>query len=123
VVLSSGGRTEQKAHKGLPFRPPKFFLGKLKDHVVGIGEGSDGPPILEHDPVMGTNERRLDRIEQRARDAIADKAVRKAKRVVGIWNARQLKQSVVMAHTHTIVEIGGLNVEKLLFNRIAPLDY
>jgi hypothetical protein len=33
---------------------------------------------------MGTNERRLDRIEQRAREAITDKALREAKRAVGI---------------------------------------
>jgi hypothetical protein len=37
---------------------------------------------------MGTNERRLDRLEKRARDAVTAKAVREAKRVVGILNAR-----------------------------------
>jgi hypothetical protein len=37
---------------------------------------------------MGTNERRPDRLEKRARDNVTAKAVREAKRVVGIWNAR-----------------------------------
>ena len=45
-------------------------------------------PSAAHDPHMGTNERRLDRLEKRARDVITAKAVREAKRVVGIWNAR-----------------------------------
>jgi hypothetical protein len=38
---------------------------------------------------MGTNESRLDRLEKRARDIVTAKAAREAKRVVGIWNARQ----------------------------------
>jgi hypothetical protein len=45
-------------------------------------------PTGPHDPNMGTSERRLDRIEKRARDAVTAKAAREAKRVVGIWNAR-----------------------------------
>jgi hypothetical protein len=36
-------------------------------------------PTAAHDPRMGTNERRLDMLEKRAREA---------KRLVGIWNAR-----------------------------------
>jgi hypothetical protein len=38
---------------------------------------------------MGSNRRRLDMFEKRARDAITAKAAREAKRVVGIWNARE----------------------------------
>jgi hypothetical protein len=45
-------------------------------------------PTGPHDPGMGTNERRLDMLEKRARDAVTAKAAREAKRVVGIWNAR-----------------------------------
>jgi hypothetical protein len=45
-------------------------------------------PTGAHDPDMGTNERRLDRLEKRARDFVTAKAAREAKRVVGIWNAR-----------------------------------
>jgi hypothetical protein len=41
-----------------------------------------------HYPRMGTNCRRLDMLEQRVRDSVTVKAVRNAKRVVGIWNAR-----------------------------------
>jgi hypothetical protein len=37
---------------------------------------------------MGTNERRLDMLEKRAREVVTAKAAREAKRVVGIWNAR-----------------------------------
>jgi hypothetical protein len=37
---------------------------------------------------MGTNYRRLDMLEQRVRDSVTVEAVRDAKRVVGIWNAR-----------------------------------
>jgi hypothetical protein len=44
-------------------------------------------PTGAHDPHMGTNQRRLDMLEKRARDAVTDKAAREAKRV-GIWNAR-----------------------------------
>jgi hypothetical protein len=45
-------------------------------------------PTGAHDPRMGTNERRLDMLEKRAREAITAEAAREAKRVVGIWNAR-----------------------------------
>jgi hypothetical protein len=45
-------------------------------------------PTAAHDPHMGTNERRLDMLEKRARDAVGAKAVREAERVVGIWNER-----------------------------------
>jgi hypothetical protein len=45
-------------------------------------------PTGAHDPVMGTNHRRLDMLEKRAREAVTDKAAREAERVVGIWNAR-----------------------------------
>jgi hypothetical protein len=45
-------------------------------------------PTGPHDLRMGTNERRLDRLEKRARDAVTAKAAREAKRVIGIWNAR-----------------------------------
>jgi hypothetical protein len=44
-------------------------------------------PTGAHDPRMGTNERRLDMLEKRARDVVTAKAAREAKRVVGIWNA------------------------------------
>jgi len=45
-------------------------------------------PTGQHDRYMGTNHRRLDMLEKRARDAVSAKAAREAKRVVGIWNAR-----------------------------------
>jgi hypothetical protein len=45
-------------------------------------------PTAAHDPRMGSNERRLDMLEKRVREAVTDKAGREAKRVVGIWNAR-----------------------------------
>jgi hypothetical protein len=38
---------------------------------------------------MGTNQRRLDRIEQKARGIEHAKVEREAKRVVAIWNARK----------------------------------
>jgi hypothetical protein len=37
---------------------------------------------------MGSNQRRLDMLEKRARDAVTAKAAREAKRIIGIWNAR-----------------------------------
>jgi hypothetical protein len=45
-------------------------------------------PTGAHDSHRGTNERRLDRLEKRARDVVTAKAARGAERVVGIWNAR-----------------------------------
>jgi hypothetical protein len=39
-------------------------------------------------PVMGTNHRRQDMLEKRAREIVTAKAAREAKRVVGVWNAR-----------------------------------
>jgi hypothetical protein len=45
-------------------------------------------PTGGHDQCMGTNERRLDMLEKRARDVVTAKAVRDAKRIVGIWTAR-----------------------------------
>ena len=44
-------------------------------------------PTGAHDPHVGTNERRLDMLEKRTRDVVTARAVRAAKRVVGIWNA------------------------------------
>jgi hypothetical protein len=45
-------------------------------------------PTGAHEPYMGTNERRLDTFEKRARDLVTAKAAREARRVVGTWNAR-----------------------------------
>jgi hypothetical protein len=45
-------------------------------------------PTAAHDRHMGTNERRLDMLEKRARDVVMAKAACEAKRAVGIWNAR-----------------------------------
>jgi hypothetical protein len=40
---------------------------------------------------MGTNERRLDMLEKRARDALSEVAQRDARRIVAIWNGRRAK--------------------------------
>jgi hypothetical protein len=47
---------------------------------------------------MGTNERRLDMLEKRARDAVTAKAAREAKRVVAIWNGRRAKGRELWFH-------------------------
>jgi hypothetical protein len=41
-------------------------------------------PTGPHDPLTGTDERRLDRLEKRAGDALADVAERDARRVIAI---------------------------------------
>jgi hypothetical protein len=51
-----------------------------------------------HDPQMGTNERRLDMLEKRARDALTDQAVRDARRIVAIWNGRRAKGRELWFH-------------------------
>jgi hypothetical protein len=56
-------------------------------------------PTDAHDPVTGTNERRLDMLEKRAREVVTAKAAREAKRVVGIWNARHVAN---LWYHHTI---------------------
>jgi hypothetical protein len=38
---------------------------------------------------MGTNQRRLDMLEKRARDTITEVAERDARRIVAIWNGRR----------------------------------
>jgi hypothetical protein len=55
-------------------------------------------PTGQHDRARGTNQRRLDRIEQKARDAVTDKAVRDAKRIVAIWNGRRAKGRELWFH-------------------------
>jgi hypothetical protein len=48
-------------------------------------------PTGGHDPHMATNERRLDMLEKRARDAVSEVAERDARRIVAIWNGRRAK--------------------------------
>jgi hypothetical protein len=55
-------------------------------------------PTGAHDPRMGTNERRLDMIEKRARDAISEVAERDARRIVAIWNGRRAKGRELWFH-------------------------
>jgi GAF domain-containing protein len=61
---------------------------------------------------MGTNERRLDMLEKRARDVVTTKAAREAKRVLGIWNARQPHVEAVLSGTRveyeTLVHFEGV---------------
>jgi hypothetical protein len=47
---------------------------------------------------MGTNQRRLDRIEQRTCDAITDVAKRDVRRMVASWNGRRTQGSELWFH-------------------------
>jgi hypothetical protein len=49
---------------------------------------------------MGTNERRLDMLEKRARDVVSERAERDAKHIVAIWNARRAKGCELWFHLH-----------------------
>jgi hypothetical protein len=51
-----------------------------------------------HDSHMGTNERRLDMLEKRARDAVTETAERDARRIVAIWNGRRAKGRELWFH-------------------------
>jgi hypothetical protein len=55
-------------------------------------------PTGAHDPHMGTNERRLDMLEKRARDALSEAAERDARRIVAIWNGRRAKGRELWFH-------------------------
>jgi hypothetical protein len=52
---------------------------------------------------MGTNERRLDMLEKRAREAVSEIAERDARLIAAIWNARQAKGRELWFH----LRIGG----------------
>jgi hypothetical protein len=52
---------------------------------------------------MSTNERRLDMLEKRAREAISETAERDARRIVAIWNGRRAKGRELWFH----LRIGG----------------
>jgi hypothetical protein len=60
-------------------------------------------PTAAHDPHMGTNERRLDMLEKRVRDALSEAAERDARRIVAIWNSRRAKGRELWFH----LRIGG----------------
>ena len=47
---------------------------------------------------MGTNERRLDMLEKRVRDAVSETAQRDARRIVAIWNGRHAKGRELWFH-------------------------
>jgi hypothetical protein len=47
---------------------------------------------------VGTNQRRHDMLEKRARDALTDKAFRDARRIVAIWNGRRAKGRELWFH-------------------------
>jgi hypothetical protein len=47
---------------------------------------------------MGTNERRLDMLEKRARDVVTERAERDARRIVAIWNGRRAKGRELWFH-------------------------
>jgi hypothetical protein len=55
-------------------------------------------PTGAHDPRMDTNQRRLDMLEKRARDAISEVAERDARRIVAIWNGRRTKGRELWFH-------------------------
>jgi hypothetical protein len=47
---------------------------------------------------LGTNERRLDMLEKRAREAVSETAERDARRIVDIWNGRRAKGRELWFH-------------------------
>jgi hypothetical protein len=47
---------------------------------------------------MDTNERRLDMLEKRAREAVSDVAERDARRIVAMWNGRRAKGRELWFH-------------------------
>jgi hypothetical protein len=54
-------------------------------------------PTAAH-PRMDTDERRLDMLERRARDAVTETAERDARRIVAIWNGRRAKGRELWFH-------------------------
>jgi hypothetical protein len=55
-------------------------------------------PTAAHDPRMGSNERRLDMLEKRVRDALSEATERDARRIVAIWNSRRAKGRELWFH-------------------------
>jgi hypothetical protein len=55
-------------------------------------------PTVRHDWRIGTNERRLNMLEKRAREAFSETAKRDARRIVAIWNGRRAKGRELWFH-------------------------
>jgi hypothetical protein len=55
-------------------------------------------PTGAHHPHMGTNERRLEMLEKRARALVSEAAQRDARRIVAIWNGRRAKGRELWFH-------------------------
>jgi hypothetical protein len=64
-------------------------------------------PSAAHDPRMGTNERHLDMLEKRARDAISVVAERDARRIVAIWDGRRAKGISIYIPVQLILTCNG----------------
>jgi hypothetical protein len=56
---------------------------------------------VAHDPHMGTNERRLDMLENRASEAVSEIAERDARRIVAIWNTPRGEHAKAFEATST----------------------